>query len=136
MRPSNFLKVFYVLAALAVIGGLFLPYVNMHQNGITHGITLFSEGGIFAKVILGVAAVSAIVMIIKYTRVLTFLTTAITCGCVIIVWAQWKDKIISEPSVVSTVPEYTSAYGATIFLGGAIMLLVCGILCFMFVEED
>ena len=92
--------------------------------------------GLFGKIICGVAAVSILVMIIKYTRVLTFLCTAITDGCAIVIWAQWKDKLVASAPLPALTAVYTKGYGYYVFLGGAIMLLICGILCFLFVDED
>ncbi|SCW49124.1 hypothetical protein SAMN02910456_01396 [Ruminococcaceae bacterium YRB3002] len=133
-KIGNLFRVFYVLAAVAIIVGTFLPFVEMHYGYDVAPTTLFS--GILGKVICGVAALAALLMIIKYTRVLTFLTTAITDGCAIVCWANWKDQLVDTAPVQALTAVYTRGYGYFIFMAGAIMLLVFGILCFLFVDED
>ena len=134
MIVKRTLPIFYILSAIAVIAGTFLPFVNLHYGYESSATTLFA--GLFGKVICGIAAVSILAMIIKYTRVMTFLCTAITDACVIVIWAQWKDKLVASAPVPALEAVYTKGYGYYVFIGGAIMLLICGILCFMFVDED
>ena len=128
------LPIFYVISALAIIAGTFLPFVDLHYGYTTSSSILFD--GILGKVICVAAAISILVMVIKYSRVLTFLATAITDGCAIVIWAQWKDKLADSAPVNALTTVYTRGYGYYTFIAGAAMLLLFGILCFLFVEED
>ncbi|MBR2524104.1 MAG: hypothetical protein IKE53_06670 [Clostridiales bacterium] len=134
MKAGKIFKVFYIIAAIIIIAGCFLPFVYSHYGYTIASSNLFE--GLFGKIICGAAALSCLIMIIRYTRVLTFLATAITDACAIIVWAQWKDKLVSVAPANAIELVYTRGYGFYVFLGGAIMLLIFGILCFLFVEED
>ena len=130
-KIGNMLRVFYVLAAVAMCVGTFLPFVEMHYGFTVTPTTLFA--GILGKVIFIVAAIAGLLMIIKYTRVLTFLSTAIADGCAIVCWAQWKDKLVDSAPVQALSAVYTRGYGYFIFIAGAIMLFVFGVLCFLVV---
>ncbi len=140
MRPSKLFKPFYIISALLLIAGTFLPFVDMHQGYTKVGINLFGEfnlsGNYLGKVIVAVAVLAILLMLIHYSRVMTFLTTGITVGCAIVAWSNWKDKIVSVATVNPIMPEYTRGYGYYMFLGGAGLMLLFAILCFLFVEED
>ncbi|MBP5261390.1 MAG: hypothetical protein J6Z43_04585 [Clostridiales bacterium] len=128
------LPVLYIISALAIIAGSFLPFVDFHYGYAVTSSNLFE--GILGKVVVGASALCILAMVIKYTRVVTFLSTAITDGCAIVIWAQWKDKLVDSAPANALEAVYTRGYGYMVFVAGAIMLLVFGILCFLFVEED
>lgn len=134
MKIGKALKIFYIISALAIEAGLFLPFAYQHYGYAIDPVMLFSE--FIGKVICVAAAIAIIAMFVKYTRVVTFLTTALVDGCVIVVWASWKDKLVTSVPVQVASAVYTKGYGYFIFIAGAVMLLLFGILCFMFVEED
>jgi len=140
MRPSKFLKPLFIVSALILIAGTFLPFVDVHQGYTRVGVNLFGElnlsGNWLGKVIVLVAAIAILMMLIHYSRVVTFLTTGITIGCAIVAWAGWKDKLVSVATVNPALPEYTRGYGYYMFVGGAGLMLLFAILCFLFVEED
>ena len=140
MRPAKVLKVFYIISALILIAGTILPFVNMHQGYTIAGINLFGEfnlsGNYLGKTIVLVAVLAILIMIIHYSRVLTFITTGITLGCAIVAWAGWKDKLVAVSPINPIMPVYTRAYGYYMFVGGVAIMLLFAILCFLFVEED
>jgi len=134
MIVKKIFPIFYIIAAIAVIAGIFLPFAEYHYGYVVTTTNLW--GTLLGKIIIGSAAVSILVMIIKYSRVLTFLCTAITDGCAIITWAQWREKLVDSAPLQAATAVYTRGYGYYIFLTGAILLLLFGILCFIFVDED
>ena len=140
MRPAKVIKVFYMIAAILVIAGTFLPFVRMYYGITNTGINLFGgfdfSSNWLGKAICILAFISLVIMFVRYTRVLTFLSTALTVGCVIVAWAQWRDKVVAAVPVEPVVATYTKDYGYYMLTGGAIMMLLFAILCFLFVEED
>lgn len=134
MKIGKVLKVFYILSAIILIAGMFLPFAYLHYGFEMTPVTLFS--GYIGKAICIISAVAILAMIIRYTRVIAFLTTALADGCAIVIWASWRDKLVTSIPVQTVSAVYTRGYGYYIFMAGAIMLLLFGILCFMFVEED